>query len=178
VVASKAVSSRNTSSRSVQIPLEGLRGAEGNAFPFVGADIVEIAQIAQSMETFGDRYLRRVFTEGELAYCLGDGRTPDAHLAARFAAKEATFKALRAGTIPFDWRWIEVVQRRDGSCGLRLHGGMRTLARRRGARSLRVSLSHDGAYAIAVVVGASRTRVSRRSRAPRATGSGESHNHD
>jgi holo-[acyl-carrier protein] synthase len=152
----------------------------------VGTDIVEIAQVAHSRATFGDRYLHRVFTEGEIAYCLAEGRVPDAHLAARFAAKEATFKSLRAGNLPFDWRWIEVVQRRDGSCGLRLHAGMRTLARRRGAGALHLSLSHDGAYAIAVVVGASRARRSGRSRTAsrttsrtaRVTRPGETLNHD
>jgi holo-[acyl-carrier protein] synthase len=119
----------------------------------LGADIVEVAQVARSIATFGDRYLRRVFTDRELAYCTSEGRDPAPHLAARFAAKEAAAKALRVGDSPLDWRWIEVLRRADGACDLRLHGGMRALAQRRGVSDLRVSMSHDGAYAIAVVVG-------------------------
>jgi holo-[acyl-carrier protein] synthase len=119
----------------------------------LGVDIVEVAQVALSIATFGDRYLRRVFTDGELAYCTAEGRDQAPHLAARFAAKEAAAKALRVGDSPLDWRWIEVVRRADGTCDLHLHGAMRALAKRRGVRDLRVSMSHDGAYAIAVVVG-------------------------
>jgi holo-[acyl-carrier protein] synthase len=94
-----------------------------------------------------------VFTPRELAYCMARGRRSAPHLAARFAAKEATAKALRAGDAPLDWRWIEVDRRRDGSCRLLLHGGMRALVKRRRVGALRVSMSHDGAYAFAVVVG-------------------------
>jgi holo-[acyl-carrier protein] synthase len=119
----------------------------------VGTDIVEIAQIAESRAKFGDRYLKRVFTEQEIAYSTADGRRPDEHLAARFAAKEATIKALRAGAVAVDWRWIEVERRADGYCALVLHGDMRRLARRRGVSDLCVSMSHDGSYAVAVVVG-------------------------
>ena len=132
--------------------------------PRVGADLVEIAQVAQSVATFGDRYLRRVFTARELAYCMARGRRPAPHLAARFAAKEATAKALRAGDRPLDWRWIEVARRADGSCGLRLHEGMRALCKRRGVGALSLSMTHDGAYAFAVVVcsAAPRPRTHRR----------------
>ena len=126
-------------------------GVAGTAL--LGADIVEVAQVARSIATFGDRYLRRVFTDRELAYCTGEGRDAAPHLAARFAAKEATSKALRAGDAPLDWRWIEVVRRANGACDLLLHRGMRTLAKRRGVRAFRLSMSHDGAYAMAVVVG-------------------------
>jgi holo-[acyl-carrier protein] synthase len=114
------------------------------------------------MATFGDRYLRRVFTQGELAYCTVEGRDPAPHLAARFAAKEATAKALRVGDAPFAWRWIEVVRRADGACELLLHRGMRALAKRRGVRGFRLSMSHDGAYAIAVVAGDTFRRTRRR----------------
>jgi holo-[acyl-carrier protein] synthase len=120
---------------------------------FLGADLVEIAQVEQSVATFGDRYLRRVFTPRELAYCMARGRRSGPHLAARFAAKEATAKALRTGDAPLDWRWIEVDRRGDGSCRLLLHGAMRALVKRRRVGALHVSMSHDGAYAFAVVVG-------------------------
>jgi holo-[acyl-carrier protein] synthase len=131
--------------------LPEIRGADASTL--VGADVVDVAQVAHSIGTFGERYLRRVFTDQEVAHCTVGGRDPAPHLAARFAAKEAAFKALRAGDAPFDWRWIEVRSRGDGSCGLLLHRGMRSLAKRRGVRRLELSMSHDGAYAIAVVVG-------------------------
>lgn len=131
--------------------LPEIRGT--GAFTLVGGDVVDVAQVAQSIATFGDRYLRRVFTDREVSHCTAGGRDPAPHLAARFAAKEATFKALRPGDASLDWRWIEVRPRADGSCGLRLYRGMRALAKRRGVRRLELSMSHDGAYAIAIVVG-------------------------
>ncbi len=119
----------------------------------VGVDLVEIAQVALSIERFGQRYLQRVFTSGELAHCTADGRDSAPHLAARFAAKEAVLKVLRAADEAVDWRSIEVVRHADGHCSLLLHDRIRALARRRGVRTLRLSLSHDGGYAIAMVVG-------------------------
>ena len=124
----------------------------------LGADVVEVAQVARSIATFGERYLRRVFTERELAYCTAEGRDPAPPLAARFAAKEATCKALRVGDARLDWRWIEIVRRPDGGSEILLHRGMRSLARRRGTLALGVSMSHDGAYAIAVVLSQERSR--------------------
>jgi holo-[acyl-carrier protein] synthase len=122
---------------------------------FLGVDVVSVADVAQAFDRFGEHYLRRVFTPAEVAYCTAEGRAPAPHLAARFAAKEATFKALRGSAEdPLDWRSIEVLRRADGSCALRLHGEMSRLADRRGVAHLDVSLSHDGAYAIAVVLGA------------------------
>ncbi len=146
-------------------------------FAVLGADVVEIAQVAHSIRTFGDRYLNRVFTPRELAYCLDGVRAPEPHLAARFAAKEAVFKALRAGEVPFDWRWIEVDRKKDGACGVRLHGGMRSLAHRRGVGPLSLSMSHDGAYAIAVVLGAASARSSLLSSTGRASGASPRRSH-
>jgi holo-[acyl-carrier protein] synthase len=135
--------------------LQRFPAARGWHGAFLGVDVVSVADVAQAVERFGERYLRRVFTPAEVAYCTGEGRAPAPHLAARFAAKEATFKALRGSAEdPLDWRSIEVLRRADGSCALRLHGEMSRLAGRRGVNHLDVSLSHDGAYAIAVVLGA------------------------
>ncbi|HEX3595210.1 MAG TPA: holo-ACP synthase [Polyangiaceae bacterium] len=119
----------------------------------IGTDLVEVAQVAQSLATFRDRYLARVFTQEEIAYCLSRGPESARHLAARFAAKEATFKALRAADQASDWRSVEVRRRADGSCEIVLHGSMRALADRLDVGVLSVSMSHDGAYASAVVVG-------------------------
>jgi holo-[acyl-carrier protein] synthase len=135
--------------------LQRSHAARGWHGAFLGVDVVSVADVAQAVERFGERYLRRVFTPAEVAYCTAEGRAPAPHLAARFAAKEATFKALGGnGEDPFDWRSIEVLRHADGSSELRLHGEMSRLAGRRGVRHLDVSLSHDGAYAIAVVLGA------------------------
>lgn len=132
----------------------------------LGVDLVPVADVARALERFGDRYLNRVYTRGERDTCPAasptDAPRAAAHFAARFAAKEAAFKALHGGDDtarrddPFDWRTIEVLRRPDGSPSLRLHGPMRRLAQRRGIRYLDVSLSHDGEYAIAVVLGEAR----------------------
>ena len=119
----------------------------------LGMDLVELAQVAHSIEAFGERYLRRVFTAGELAYCMGGHRDPTPHLAARFAAKEATLKALRQGDAVTDWRSVEVYRRSDGSCEIVLYEGPRALADRLGIGMFSLSMSHDGKYAAAIVVG-------------------------
>jgi holo-[acyl-carrier protein] synthase len=118
----------------------------------VGTDLVRVADVRQSIEDFGMRYLKRVFTSSELAYCMKADPDPSPHLAARFAAKEATAKALRVGDDPIGWSSIEVLRYPDGSCDIRLHGFAHAMARRRGIRSFAVSLTHDVDYASAVVV--------------------------
>lgn len=134
----------------------------------VGTDLVEVAQVARSLATFRERYLHRIFTDDEIAYCMSGSGDPARHLAARFAAKEATLKALRAGNEAVDWRSVEVRRRPDGSCEIALHGRARALADRLDVDVLFVSMSHDGAYATAVVVGERckrpRSTVSRLSR--------------
>ena len=89
----------------------------------VGIDLVRIGGIRESMESFGEQFLRRIYTEGEIAYaCSAPGCTAE-RLAARFAAKEATKKALRLDGI--GWRDIEVRRAPDGACDLLLHGDAR-----------------------------------------------------
>jgi holo-[acyl-carrier protein] synthase len=126
----------------------------------VGTDLVEIAQVASAMRTFGRRYLERVFTPIEIDYCLSAGADAPSHFAARFAAKEAALKAIRVGDDPIDWRSIEVQRQNDGSCRLALRGAAHHLAHRRGIDELALSMSHEGRYASAVVVG--RRRPTRR----------------
>jgi holo-[acyl-carrier protein] synthase len=130
----------------------GSEGRAGRRSLVVGTDLVEVAQVAHSLQTFRERYLTRVFTADELAYCLDGRRDPARHLAARFAAKEATLKALRQNDEAVDWRSVEVRRRPDGSCEIVLHGGVRALAERLAVDVLSVSMSHDGAYATAVVI--------------------------
>jgi holo-[acyl-carrier protein] synthase len=133
--------------------------ASVRATRLLGIDLVAVTEVAAAVERFGGRYVNRVYTPSEIAYCTAHGRSARSaapHFAARFAAKEATFKALRGGDEPLDWRSIEVVRRADGSCTLSLHGAARRLARERGLTAIDVSLSHDGDYAVAVVVGEAR----------------------
>src|SRR3954469_5084668 len=88
----------------------------------LGMDATDIPRIAATIERYGDRFLQRVFTEGEIAYCLRR-RTPAIHFAGRFAAKEAAMKALRTGhTQQVLWRDVEVV-RHGGPPQLKFHGG-------------------------------------------------------
>ena len=117
----------------------------------VGIDLVRVSRVAESLANFGERFLRRVFTDGEVAYA---NATPDLaaeRLAARFAAKEAAFKALGlADQLP--WREIEVTRAASGACTLSLHGATRAAADEAGVVELAVSLSHEGDYATAVVL--------------------------
>jgi phosphopantetheine--protein transferase-like protein len=80
----------------------------------VGTDIVAVKNVAESIAKFGERYLARVFTPSERAYCTEAGRDAASHLAARFAAKEATMKALRPEGDAIDWQSIEVVRMPGG----------------------------------------------------------------
>jgi len=117
-----------------------------------GMDAMEIQRIADSLERYGDRFLRHVFTEGEIAYCRRK-RDFASSFAARFAAKEAAMKALGTGWANgIGWRDFEVVHGADGRPTLALHGKASALARRRGMRRWLLALSHDGGAAVASVV--------------------------
>src|SRR5215813_5892823 len=88
----------------------------------LGVDITEIDRIAATLERYGDRFMQRVFTEGEIAYCTRR-KNAAIHFAGRFASKEAAMKALGTGhTQNVLWRDIEVV-REGGPPQLRFHGG-------------------------------------------------------
>jgi holo-[acyl-carrier protein] synthase len=117
----------------------------------VGIDLASTTEVRESIRQFGQRYLRRVFTGHELAYCRRSA-DPAPHLAARFAAKEATIKALRVEGWQPPWTSIEVWAGPKGWCEMRLYGAAERLARQQGVRSLSVSLSHEGELAAAIVV--------------------------
>ena len=116
----------------------------------VGIDLVAVESVAEAVRMHGDRYLTRIFTAGELADCGGDPQ----RLAARFAAKEATLKVLRpADSDSVPWSSIEVVRNPAGWVDLSLSGPAEALAAVTGITGFAVSLTHEGAYASAVVVG-------------------------
>ncbi|MFE5474803.1 MULTISPECIES: holo-ACP synthase [unclassified Nocardia] len=121
------------------------------SFAQVGVDLVHQPQFEQVLARHGQRFLYRVFTDTERAYCAAQGTAGTASLAARFAAKEATFKALASALPTLRWREIETVSHDDGRPMLRLHEHTRAAALAHGCVGGSVSLSHDGDYAIAMV---------------------------
>jgi holo-[acyl-carrier protein] synthase len=120
----------------------------------VGIDIVDVRHIQDSIERFGERFLNRLFTRGEQAYCrsLLSNTAIVQSFAARFAAKEATLKVLRPETAVLDWQTIEIQRHEAGYCAIVLHADAADLAQRRGIITLSVSMSHEAEYATAVVV--------------------------
>ena len=119
-----------------------------------GVDIVAVARLraALSHPRTGERFKRRVFTPGEIAYCDGRQRSAMESYAARFTAKEAAMKALGKGFGDgLGWREIEV-RRRSGAPELALAGRARRLAGERGVSRLHVSLAHTSELAIAYVI--------------------------
>jgi holo-[acyl-carrier protein] synthase len=114
----------------------------------VGIDLVTVEEVQRSIADHGERYLQRVYTDQEL---VESGRRPD-RLAARFAAKEATMKALGRRDEGFGWRSIAVRRGPQGQPSITLEGEVAALARRRGVRALTVSLTHEHDYAAAIVL--------------------------
>jgi len=113
----------------------------------VGIDLVRVSAIAESLEMFGQRFLQRVYTPAEIAYATSVPALSASRLAARFAAKEATRKALRLDGV--GWRDIEVVRQPDGACDVVVHGRARMLW---GPDPLALSMSHEDDHATAVVI--------------------------
>jgi len=113
-----------------------------------GVDIIEIPRIKQVLDRYGQRFLNRVFTPDEIAYCRG--RAPN--LAGRFAAKEAAMKALGTGVRGVSWKDIEVIRADSGAPSLRLHGRAKKRAERLQMSEMSLSISHSREYAVAFVV--------------------------
>ncbi len=118
----------------------------------VGIDLVQISRIAESLDRHGERFLHRVFTDGEIAYATSAPNCTAERLAARFAAKEAAIKALGLAEHAMSWRDIEVLRAESGECALALTGEASRVADAAGIDTVAVSLSHEGDYAAAVVV--------------------------
>ncbi len=114
----------------------------------VGIDLVRVDEVQHALDTHGRRYLDRVFTDEERRECGLNAQ----RLAARFAAKEATMKALDRGNEAISWRSIGVRRAASGRPMLELTGAAAALARRHGVGELSVSLTHEGSLAAAVVV--------------------------
>lgn len=119
----------------------------------IGTDLIEIARIAQSTERFGDRFLARIYTPAEIAYCRRRQKGAAESLAARFAAKEAGAKALGTGiSRGVGWLELEVTRAAGGRPVLQLHGRAAELAHALGIDRISLSLTHSRDVALAVVV--------------------------
>ena len=116
-----------------------------------GVDIVEIARVECSLQRWGDRFVRRIFTNAEIAFC--GGRCHE--LAVRFAAKEAVSKALGTGIWCDNGVWwdeMEILPDQRGKPVVHLSGRAQRRAEELGLRELSISLSHSDNYAVAFVV--------------------------
>src|SRR5712691_960790 len=113
----------------------------------VGVDIVEVGRIAGAIERWGTRFLERIFTPDEIAYCRQKTRAAES-FAVRFAAKEAFAKALKVGRVSI-WREVEVVRGEGPRPTVQLHGTALQLV---GSRRVDLSLSHAASHAVAVVL--------------------------
>jgi len=121
------------------------------AIAAVGVDIVGVDEVREALSRFGDRYLRRVFTDHEIASSTRQGEVKASELAARFAAKEAAIKALRPCDRAPAWRSIEVRRHDAGTCTLQLTGHAADLAGRARLCGLTLSLAQAGDQVVAVV---------------------------
>jgi holo-[acyl-carrier protein] synthase len=114
-------------------------------------DFQEIDDVRESIENFGDRYVRRVYSDDEIEECCQNPADAAPGLASRFAAKEAVFKVLKGGDVEATWRDIEV-RFESGRPTLFLHGAAATLAAQQGIVSMSLSMSQSRRTATAVVV--------------------------
>ena len=118
----------------------------------LGTDLMEIARIQESIDRYGDRFLRRIFTPGEIAFCQRKKNGAES-FAARFAAKEAAAKALGTGiSRGVGWLELEVVRHPGERPTLHVSGRAAERASRLGVTTISLSLSHSRDVALAVVV--------------------------
>lgn len=118
----------------------------------LGTDLAEVDRIQRSIDRFGSRFLQRVYTPAEIAYCTSK-RTAAQSFAARFAAKEAAAKALGTGIAHgIGWQDIEVTRAPSGKPSLLFHGRAAARAARLGVQTATLSLTHSSQLSIAVVI--------------------------
>ena len=118
----------------------------------IGTDLAEVGRIRQSISQFGDRFLRRIYTDNERAYASSKANAAE-RFAARFAAKEAGMKAIGTGwRRGVTWKDFEVVNERSGRPTLLLSGVARDIADQLGVSRISISLTHTQDMAFAVVI--------------------------
>jgi len=121
----------------------------------LGFDATDIPRIAAAIDRYGDRFTKRIFTDGEISYCMRR-RDPAIHFAGRFASKEAAMKALGTGhSQGVLWRDIEVVRLPGGPPQLQLSGGAARRFAKIGGRVSKLSITHTDtlAFAQAIILG-------------------------
>ncbi|MBV9618151.1 MAG: holo-ACP synthase [Verrucomicrobia bacterium] len=118
----------------------------------IGVDLVDCDRIQRSLDRFGEKFLRRVFTDGEIEYSTSM-KFPARHLAARFAGKEAVSKAFGTGIgKAMGWRNIDIRKKKSGEPYLVFSGSAQELATKRGVTAALITLSHTDHHAMACVV--------------------------
>jgi holo-[acyl-carrier protein] synthase len=117
----------------------------------LGIDIIEIGRVKNSVQKYGDHFLNKIYTETELKYCLSKGENKYQHLAARFAAKEAVFKALSTGwSKDIGWQDIEINNEPNGMPLVKLKGGWESFLSDN--KNLKISMSHSRDYVTCVAI--------------------------
>jgi holo-[acyl-carrier protein] synthase len=118
----------------------------------IGTDLVEVDRIEDSVRRFGERFLKRIYTESEQRYALSKANSAE-RLAARFAAKEAGMKAIGTGwSQKVSWQDFCVANEPSGRPTLKLSGAAAEIARRKGVKQISVSLTHTSSLAFATVI--------------------------
>jgi len=149
----KATFSRRTGT--TVLDLDDRNEPHGNVVSMLvgtGVDLIEIERIAQSIERYGDRFLRRIFTDHEIEYCSRKRGSAES-FAARFAAKEAGAKALGTGiSRGVTWNEFQVERQPGGRPTLQLRGRAALLATELGVRTISLSLTHTATLAMASVM--------------------------
>ena len=118
---------------------------------YVGVDIIGVVRIAKAVACWGERFLRRMYTDSELELCCNR----PVSLAGRFAGKEAVMKLLGTGRRGVSWREIEILSHSSGKPLVNLYGRAQNKARKLGIKEIAVSLSHSREYAIVSVASTS-----------------------
>ena len=118
-----------------------------------GNDIIRISRIKESVDKIGDVFLKRIYTDEEISYCESRRMCKYQSYAARFAAKEAVYKAISPSIgEDIEWKNIEVKRMQNGKPYIELCGKLKEIADKKNIDKIDLSLSHDGDYAIATVV--------------------------
>jgi len=118
----------------------------------IGIDIAEVSRVREAIERHGERFLARVFTPAEIAYCRSRKNSYE-RFAARFAAKEAAMKALGTGWHQgVTWHDLEISNAASGKPGLKISGKAREIYQSLGASNVVLSITHTDAYAMAEVI--------------------------
>ncbi|MBZ0188508.1 MAG: holo-ACP synthase [Candidatus Obscuribacterales bacterium] len=118
----------------------------------IGTDICSIARIEKVYNRFGDKFFKKILTEDETVYVLSARHHMLSRLAVRFAAKEATVKALGTGFRSISFKEVEVCRKASGEPSIKLHGRALERAAKLGLTRFEVSLSHETDYAVAFVI--------------------------